>query len=228
MAYYDNVNPEILNLTPAESKRICELGCGAGALAKALRDKCSALEFYFGIELDPAQAAIAALHTDKTVVRNLDQIGKWDDDPEIAAFALAGSFDCVLIGDVLEHLYDPLRAMQQAVSRLKPGGRLIACIPNVQHWSVFQNLVAGTWPREDQGLFDRTHIRWFTLDDMVRLFQDAGLSVVSVTPREFPSQHGLSVMEDIEPLARNLNVDPDMLLARGQVLQFVLVGELLQ
>jgi hypothetical protein len=43
----------------------------------------------------------------------------------------------------------------------------------VQHWSVFQNLVAGKWPREEMGLFDKTHIRWFALGDMVALLQDS-------------------------------------------------------
>jgi hypothetical protein len=59
---------------------------------------------------------------------------------------------------------------------------------------------------------------------MVRLFHAAGLVVSAITPREFPSQEGVSFMEDLEPLARNLGVDPDVLIARGQVLQFVLTG----
>ncbi len=225
MAYYDNINPELLELTPKSAKRICELGCGAGALAKAIKDKCSQLEYYCGIELDPVQAEIAEQYINKVIVQNLDQIADWNEEKEVNAMAPARSFDCVLIGDVLEHLFNPLNTLKQAASRLASDGVLIACIPNVQHWSVFHNLVVGNWPQDDQGLFDRTHIRWFTLDDMVKLFHDAGLAVISVTPREFPSQQGLSVMEDLEPLARNLGVDPDMLLARGQVLQFVLVGK---
>ena len=60
---------------------------------------------------------------------------------------------------------------------------------------------------------------------MVRLFQDADLQVSNIVPREFPSEQGISIMEDLEPLARNLGIDPDMLIARGQALQFVLVGK---
>jgi SAM-dependent methyltransferase len=224
MAYYDNINPELLSLAPEDAQHILELGCGAGALARAIRDKCGQLEIYVGIELDAEQAALSRSFTDTTLVRNLDELEVWNDDPELKAALPDEGFDCILIGDVLEHLREPDKVLRQAVQHLRTGGCVIACIPNVQHWSVFVNLVRGTWPREDQGLFDRTHIRWFTLDDMVQLFQSSGLDVSAITPREFPSQDSISFMEDLEPLARNLGCDPDVLIARGQVLQFVLTG----
>jgi SAM-dependent methyltransferase len=224
MAYYDNVNPELLALTPEGVRNVLELGSGAGALARAVRDKCPQLQHYVGIELDVDQAEYSRSYTNITLIRNLDLMGNWDNDPEFVRALPAEGFDCVLIGDVLEHLRNPDEVLQQVVSHLAPSGCVIACIPNVQHWSVFVNLVRGTWPREEQGLFDRTHIRWFTLDDMISLFQTAGLNVSAITPREFPSQQGISFMEDLEPLARNLGANPDVLIARGQVLQFVLTG----
>lgn len=225
MAYFDNINPTIFELVPDKAQRILELGCGAGALAAALREKCMQLENYIGVEIDPDQAQLAAQHTTKTLTRDLDQLVDWNLDVEFALHVPPRYFDCVIMGDVLEHLRTPLATMQQAASRLRPGGSVIACIPNVQHWTVFVNLVRGTWPTEDAGLFDRTHLRWFTVDDMVRLFQDAGMEVSQVVPRVFESEQGLSVMEDLEPLARNLGTDPDVLIARGQALQFVLVGK---
>ncbi len=225
MSYFDNINPEIYSLVSADAKRILELGCGAGALAEAIRKKCLNLDYYLGIEIDPTQAKIAEQHTTRTLVRNLDNLGTWIADSELIEHAPESSFDHIIIGDVLEHLYDPLNTLKQATKRLHSDGTIIACIPNVQHWSVFFNLIKGSWPTEDQGIFDRTHIRWFTLDDMVRLFQDADLQVSNIVPREFPSEQGISIMEDLEPLARNLGIDPDMLIARGQALQFVLVGK---
>lgn len=224
MAYYNNINPELLSLTPEGAQSILELGCGAGALAQAVRDKCPNLQRYVGIELDPVQGTISRAFTDLTLIRNLDLMGSWKLDPEFIEACPSHGFDCILIGDVLEHLREPEQTLREAIQHLKADGCVIACIPNVQHWSVFVQLVKGTWPREDQGLFDRTHIRWFTLDDMVHLFQTVGLTVTTITPREFPSQEGISFMEDLEPLARNLGVDPDVLIARGQVLQFVLTG----
>lgn len=225
MAYYDNINTTIFDLVPSESTRILELGCGAGALAAAIREKCPHLNYYAGIELDAEQAARSRQHTHVTLQRDLDSLNNWELDAELSSQIPAGHFDLAIMGDVLEHLYSPLETLQQTVTRIKVGGHVIACIPNVQHWSVFKSLVQGTWPQHDMGIFDRTHIRWFTLDDMVRLLSAAGLEVSHIVPRAFESEEGVSILEDLEPLARNMGVDPDALISRGLALQFVLVAK---
>jgi SAM-dependent methyltransferase len=220
MAYYDNVNPTLLDLVNPKAKRICEFGCGAGAMARAVKEKSPGV-YYVGVELVAEELAKGATILDFSLVRNLDQIADWDQDAELSHALPLDFFDHVIFGDVLEHLYDPAKALTEAARRLKPGGSALVCIPNVQHWSVFRNLVMGRWPRDEAGLFDKTHIRWFALGDMVELLQRAGLVVESIVGRDFPDELGLSVMEDLEPLARNLGIDPDELIRRGQVLQFV-------
>jgi SAM-dependent methyltransferase len=223
MAYYDNVNPTLLALVSPAAERICEFGCGAGAMASAIKEKSPGVH-YVGVELLADELAKAASVLDISLQRNLDHITDWDLDAELSSALPQDSFDHVIFGDVLEHLYDPSKALAEATRRLKHGGSALVCIPNVQHWSVFRNLVLGRWPRDEIGLFDKTHIRWFALGDMVELLQTAGLVVESIVGRDFPSEEGLSIMEDLEPLARNLGVDPDELIRRGQVLQFVLLA----
>jgi SAM-dependent methyltransferase len=223
MAYFDNVNPTLLDLVDPTAKSICEFGCGAGAMARAVKAKLPAVH-YVGVEIAAEELAKAAMTLDICLHRDLDELGDWSQDAELTRALPLNAFDHVIFGDVLEHLYDPASALKEAARRLKPGGSALVCIPNVQHWSVFQNLVTGRWPREEMGLFDKTHIRWFALSDMVELLQSAGLVVESIVAREFPNEYGLSIMEDLEPLARNLGIDPDELIRRGQVLQFVLRG----
>ena len=192
-------------------------------MARAVKEKLPTLH-YVGVELMAEELAKAGTVLDIALHRNLDHLADWSSDSELASALPFDSFDHVIFGDVLEHLYDPGRALGEAALRLKPGGSALVCIPNVQHWTVFRNLVVGNWPRDEMGLFDKTHIRWFALNDMVALLQGAGLVVESITGRGGDDEAGLSVMEDLEPLARNLGVDPDELIRRGQVLQFVLVG----
>ncbi len=223
MAYYDNVNPTLFELVNTDAKSIIEFGCGAGAMARAIKEKSPDIH-YVGVELIAEELVKARDVLSISLRRNLDNLAAWDDDAELSAAMPLAHFDHVIFGDVLEHLYDPARALGEAARRLKPGGSALVCIPNVQHWSVFQNLITGSWPREEMGLFDKTHIRWFALGDMVALLQSAGLVVETIMGRDFPSDQGLSIMEDLEPLARNLGIDPDELIRRGQVLQFVLEG----
>ena len=223
MAYYDNVNPTLFKLVNTDAKCIIEFGCGAGAMARAIKEKSPDIH-YVGVKLIAEELVKARDVLSISLRRNLDNLSAWDDDAELSAAMPLAHFDHVIFGDVLEHLYDPARALGEAARRLKPGGSALVCIPNVQHWSVFQNLITGSWPREEMGLFDKTHIRWFALGDMVALLQSAGLVVETIMGRDFPSDQGLSIMEDLEPLARNLGIDPDELIRRGQVLQFVLEG----
>jgi len=223
MSYYDNVNHTILELISPSAQRICEFGCGAGALARAARMNNPNIH-YVGVEIEEEQLLKASDALNAGLQRNLDLLIDWTADAELCQLLPVNSFDHVILGDVLEHLYDPLRTLTEAACRLRPGGSALVCIPNVQHWSVFANLVLGRWPQEDSGLFDRTHIRWFTLDDMVNLVTSAGLTVESIHPRVIDDPKGLTVMEDLEALARSLGVFPDDLIRRGLALQYVLVG----
>lgn len=223
MSYYDNVNTTVLDLIDPSAKRICELGCGGGALALAIRGKLPHSIHYAGIELmeDALERAKPAL--DVAIQCDLNQEPDWSTSERLSGLQ-AGGFDHIICGDVLEHLYDPQAVLQQACSRLAPNGSVVACIPNVQHWSVWVQLAVGSWPRQDSGLFDRTHIRWFTLHDMVELMQQAGLVVETIVPRIFQKEQGEDIMEYLEPLARHLGADPDQLIQRGLPLQYVLVA----
>ena len=223
-SYYGNVNHSLLDLMRGDEQRVLEFGCGRGAFARAARQRCLRLSHYVGIDIHLEVVQEAAATMSAALCRDVDRITDWFADPELAAAAPLGTFDAVILGDVLEHLVDPERCLTQARQLVQPSGRVLACIPNVQHWSVFVQLVRGSWPRLDSGLFDRTHLRWFTLDDMVRLFDAAGLEVQSVTPRVFDRDRGLELVQYLEPMAHLLGVEPETLSQRVLPLQYVLEG----
>lgn len=223
--YYDNINPDLLNLVGRDAKNILELGCGGGGLAFAIKERLGHSVHYVGIDFFADAIKRAELILDIALQRNLDNIPDWSTDQEMANALPLESFDYVICGDVLEHLYAPDLVLKQAVTRLRPGGYLLACIPNVQHWSTFAQLVLGHWPKEDAGLFDRTHIRWFALSDMLELLQQADLAVEKIIPRIFDEKRGVEVLEYLEPLAIHLGVDTDGFLRRAIPLQYVLLAK---
>jgi len=223
-SYYENINPQILEEISPQASRICDFGCGAGGLATAVKSTNPHVH-YVGVELMEDQLTAARPTLDAAVQCNLDLLpADWDDNSDFSAKLPRASFDHVIFGDVLEHLQKPEAILKQAVLRLKPTGTVIACIPNVQHWSVFAQLAVGSWPRHDFGLFDRTHLRWFTLADMVALFEQVGLTVEKIVPRIFEAERGTEIMEYLEPLASFLGASPENLVQRGLPLQYVLVG----
>jgi predicted nucleic acid-binding Zn-ribbon protein len=89
-------------------------------------------------------------------------------------------FDVILAGDFLEHLAHPLKLLQDLKRYLSEDGYIVASIPNIAHGSVRLSLLNGKFEYKDIGILDRTHLRFFTLDSILRLFADAGFAVVDV------------------------------------------------
>jgi 2-polyprenyl-3-methyl-5-hydroxy-6-metoxy-1,4-benzoquinol methylase len=120
-----------------------------------------------GIEIAPDAACQARQHVD--VVHCLDF------ERQSAPDSL-GRFDLILCLDVLEHLVDPWLAVERLVTdHLVEGGSLIVSLPNVRHHSVlWPLLVRGRWNYTDDGLLDRTHLRFFTKQSALSLAMNVG------------------------------------------------------
>lgn len=177
-SYYDNVNPELLNMIPLNIGTVLEVGCGAGALGRDYKLR-NQLCRYIGVELFVDAANIAKQHLDMVIC---DDVEKIDLHTELSS---VGKIDCLVYGDVLEHLRDPWRVLREHVVLLRDAAQVVACIPNVQHWSIMAGLLTGQWQYIDSGILDRTHLRFFTLDGIIELFAQAGLTMCEVVPRIF-------------------------------------------
>ena len=113
----------------------------------------------------------AAGRLDRVVVGNIESMPL----PREAA-----PYDCIVLGDILEHLLDPWKLLERLREVLAPGGSVVASIPNVQHYRVVRSLLAGRWEYRRQGILDRTHLRFFTRKSLPALFEGAGYAVVEV------------------------------------------------
>src|SRR4051812_13278310 len=133
MSYYDAVNSTLLERVEPSARTILEVGCAAGGLARAIRDKLGAGVFYAGVELVPEQLARAAPALDAAIQCDVEQLSNWDDEIRLRPI-VERRFDHIIFGDVLEHLREPERVLAQAVRYLGPTGTVLACLPNVQHW----------------------------------------------------------------------------------------------
>jgi 2-polyprenyl-3-methyl-5-hydroxy-6-metoxy-1,4-benzoquinol methylase len=90
---------------------------------------------------------------------------------------ISGSFDFVVLGDVLEHLADPWEALRLVRGLLSPGGVAVVSVPNVAAWPVRLGLLAGSFEYRDFGILDRTHLRFFTRATARELVESAGFAV---------------------------------------------------
>ena len=176
-AAYENPRPEVQALVPRGARRILDLGCSSGALGAELRARQGA--HVVGVELDAGYAEDARARLDEVVQADVEELLA-----DERALAGLGRFDCLIAADVLEHLRDPWSVLRRAAELVDPGGAVVVSLPNVRHWGTFYHLgVRGRWPRDPQGVFDATHLRWFTLRDARELLEQAGLDVRAVSPR---------------------------------------------
>jgi SAM-dependent methyltransferase len=192
--YYAGCNERLARLVPADACRILEVGCGEGRLGARLKALRPGREV-FGVEREPAAAAVAARNLDRVFHLDVEQ-----DDPPLEA----GSLDVLLYGDVLEHLVDPLAALRRHRRLLRPGGIVLASVPNVQHHTVLTALLAGDFQYQPSGLLDATHLRFFTWSTVFKLFLDAGCAPEIVDDTRLPAPPAL--LEAAGPLLQHLGL----------------------
>ncbi len=166
--YFANPRSDILPLLPSACERVLELGCGTGATLKWLKDG-QHCQHTCGVELFPQAAKLAAQVADQVVQGDIEHMQlPWP----------PAQFDVILCLDVLEHLVDPWQVLARLTAYLKPGGRLIASIPNVRNWRALGPLLfAGRWEYTQTGILDKTHLRFFTRHSALALLQSSGLQV---------------------------------------------------
>lgn len=152
----------------APGGRVLDIGCASGGLLAVLRPGAGHLA---GLELSPTAAAAAAQVGDQIVCGALADDG--------LPFE-AGSFDLVVLADVLEHLADPGAGLARATAWCRPGGAVLVSVPNVAHWHARLTLLRGRWPQHDSGTFDAGHLRWFTRGSLRELLADAGLRDIAL------------------------------------------------
>ncbi len=102
---------------------LLDIGCGRGELINALKSNSIKTNF-IGIEISKPSREIALARGLNVIHADLGDPLPFEDE----------SFDVVVFGEVIEHLYDPDFALDEIVRVLRPNGRLIATTPNLTSW----------------------------------------------------------------------------------------------
>jgi GT2 family glycosyltransferase/2-polyprenyl-3-methyl-5-hydroxy-6-metoxy-1,4-benzoquinol methylase len=168
---------KLLALVP-QGARVLDVGCGHGAFASALTRLRGC--HVTGIEVEARFAEDARARCEAVVVGDVATV--------LREGRVAPAFDVVVASDVLEHLVDPAGVLRHLSALLRPGGALIASVPNVTHLSVVAALAGGRFPRTPEGLLDATHVQFYGEADLLQLFAGAGFAArvadrVRVDPR---------------------------------------------
>src|SRR4030095_3254944 len=101
--YHQNPRDEIASFINDPPGVVLDIGCGGGATGKLIKEKFPGTRV-IGIELNPHAAAYARQFLGDVVCASIDEVDLKQHVGEVA-------IGTVLLLDVLEHLYDPWRAL---------------------------------------------------------------------------------------------------------------------
>jgi len=156
---------DMLSLIPERRSTVLEVGCGEGRFAASIPGVIET----WGIEPDPRAARLASTRLSHVLSTTFEQA------KEVLPKKY---FDVIVCNDVIEHMADHDRFLEDAKALLSAGGALVASIPNVRFYrNLFELIVARDWEYRDTGILDRTHLRFFTERSLRRTLAQHGYRI---------------------------------------------------
>jgi 2-polyprenyl-3-methyl-5-hydroxy-6-metoxy-1,4-benzoquinol methylase len=171
---YTGLRKDVINMITTAPIRVLDIGCSDGSLGVALKEVYGSVDVH-GIEFDPSFVQTARSRLATVMQADLNNF-----DPS----SLPQNVDLFIFADVLEHTMQPKEVLEKILSHCATdNAKIIISVPNVQHITVIRNLFFGVWPERDRGIFDRTHLRWFTLQTLQELAEAVGCKVTRLERR---------------------------------------------
>jgi 2-polyprenyl-3-methyl-5-hydroxy-6-metoxy-1,4-benzoquinol methylase len=161
-------------LNAKENQRILDIGCGDGLFAEHINKN----NYLAGVDFVP---------TSENIKKNFKSYFQFDLNEGLPEEIKNGSkYDYILMLDILEHLVDYDKIIEQAKILLSGNGKIIISLPNIANIYVRLNLLFGRFPYSDKGILDRTHLRFFTLGAIKKLVHKHNLDTVKIKVTPIP------------------------------------------
>jgi GT2 family glycosyltransferase/2-polyprenyl-3-methyl-5-hydroxy-6-metoxy-1,4-benzoquinol methylase/glycosyltransferase involved in cell wall biosynthesis len=184
---------------------VLDLGCGSGSLGQHLSESRGCI--MDGVTLSEAEAVHARPHYRHVVVDNLETC-------DLLATFKDQRYDFIVCADVLEHLSRPEHVLAACRQLLAPQGRLLISVPNAGYSGLIAELLDGEFLYREEGLLDRTHLRFFTRRSLQRFLGEQRWAIDSIDTiaRELPESEFDAAFDRLPPsVARHLLGAPDAL-----------------
>jgi 2-polyprenyl-3-methyl-5-hydroxy-6-metoxy-1,4-benzoquinol methylase len=153
-----------------EGKRVLEIGAGPGSITKLLTAVSNCRVTALDIDADSVQKLVP--FCEQAYQADLNNPA-W---PKI--LGKDEKFDVLVAADVLEHVYEPLVVLNTMKGFLDKDGYMVISLPHAGHSVIHACLFDENFEYGDNGLLDRTHIRFFGIKNIQKLFEDAGMKIL--------------------------------------------------
>ncbi len=162
-------------------KDVLDIGCNQGFIGQALVKRGFTGKI-IGLDIDKKHQNI------KGKYNYLDFI---ELDVENNLKRLRQKYEVIVLGDVLEHLINPIKVLHNLKQYLKSDGLLIISLPNIANVYFRLHLLFGKFEYSQRGILDKNHLRFYTYNTALKLIEESGLKLVSweITPIPLPLIH---------------------------------------
>lgn len=159
--YRADMDFSVMYLPARAGGHILDVGCGSGQMIEFMHDHDWNVE---GLDFDPYAVENARR---KGLEVNLGQLEaqNYPDD----------YFDAITMSHLIEHVYNPLRLLQECYRILKPGGHLVVVTPNIRSWG--HKHFKASWLHLDPP----RHLYIFTVTALRHLAEKEGFQKLRVT-----------------------------------------------
>jgi len=165
----DSAGERVLRII-GKNKKVLELGPGPGTITKLLAQESNCR--VTAVEIDAEAVMKLAPYCERVFQADLNK-SNWQD-----VVSNEGAFDVITATDVLEHLYEPLKVLTTMKALLNDGGCIVVSLPHVGHSVIHACLLEEDFSYGEIGLLDRTHIRFFGIKNIQKLFENVGLKII--------------------------------------------------
>jgi len=180
--YYSRQRQWPSKFSLSHDTKFLDIGCGQGTLGKYLKQTYRA--DVTGVEIIEKNYHIALSVLDHVFLGNIEQM-------DISS--IGNDFDYIIFSDSLEHLLEPDRVLENIRPLLKPSGKILLSIPNIRNFRVTLPLIFNdSWEYKEEGLLDKTHLRFFTEKSIITLLKDKGYKIENIAyDLPLPSKVGI-------------------------------------
>lgn len=175
-----------------ENKRVIDFGCATGYFARFLYERGCEVT---GVEVNPKAAKVAENYCKEVILADLDFVSL---NEILLEQTSSEKFDVAIFGDVLEHLRNPWKVLEETRKLLKPQGYVIASIPNIAHGAIRLALLQGNFQYQPLGILDNTHLRFFTRQTVEHLFENTGYLIDTIEPTKLPIYSNSDLIPAVE------------------------------
>jgi len=163
--YFRHKRNEMRWFLPQVYDKVLEIGCGDGAFIENLNPDCEV----WGIEPNRIAAEVASRKSYKVL------IGKYE---TIVSQLPDDYFNLVVCNDVIEHMDDYDAFLDSIKKKMRQNACLVGSIPNVRYYyNMKELLIKRDWKYTNEGILDRSHLRFFTKISFKRTLEQHGFLI---------------------------------------------------